>query len=215
MVAQRDDTPPRSDNWDELQGLIAPEVLRAPRTWGDLTYRPNTQPLHPKITTYLRRTVAGTPWGDHLALLSAVLIAQKIDVLTVRTYLQTLHNRFERIFAALPLGSMEEWSVDVQMYMARYLRGDIVPGDSQATRSQFWILYNTSARHLTMWWKDLPACERPVYERYALPDATSPYLKRLAKKWEVVNDAKDRRKKETDAIIPHFAEICSPQAHVA
>jgi len=118
-----------------------------------------------------------------------------------------MHNRFAKIFEALKLGSMEEWSADVQAHMALYLRGEIVPGDSQATRSHFWILYNTSARHLTMWWKDLPQCERPAYERYAIPDVTTLYMKRLAKRWEVQNDAKDRRKKETDAIVPHFAEI--------
>src|SRR5260370_31788752 len=85
--------------WEQLAGQIVPEVLQAPKTGGD----PNGgwPTVHEHVVGYLVRSVVGTPWANHLALLAAVLAARQRDVQTVKFAVHTLHARSKTLFSAL------------------------------------------------------------------------------------------------------------------
>ncbi len=98
--------------WNDLAGKIAQEVFCAPRTGGDPTG--DWPKIHPRIIKYLVRNVLGKPWANHLALLAAVLTAQRRDVATVGHALTTLHPRFSSLFPLFELEGMSQWNIDVQ-----------------------------------------------------------------------------------------------------
>ncbi len=63
--------------WESLADKIAPEVLRAPKTGGEWPA------VHERIVRYLTSQVVDQPWGNHAALMAAVLAARRQDVRTV------------------------------------------------------------------------------------------------------------------------------------
>src|SRR5437899_57270 len=83
--------------WESLADKIAPEVLRAPKTGGEWPA------VHERIVRYLLAQVVDQPWGNHAALMAAVLAARRQDVRTVEFAVRSLHVGFSRLFPALGL----------------------------------------------------------------------------------------------------------------
>lgn len=59
---------PQTDPWQELNGYCAPDVIRAPKTWGDpLSSMLMDSPQNIQaVVGYVLRNLLGCPWKDHL-----------------------------------------------------------------------------------------------------------------------------------------------------
>jgi hypothetical protein len=131
--------------WESLADKIAPEVLRAPKTGGEWPA------VHERIVRYLTSQVVDQPWGNHAALMAAVLAARRQDVRTVEFAVRSLHVGFSRIFPALGLETVEDWNAD--SHLPRYLKAEVVPKDSQYTRFQFLRKYTSCSFCSRRWQK--------------------------------------------------------------
>jgi hypothetical protein len=191
--------------WQRLAGKIAPEVLAAPKTGGDPRNKGDWPEVHERIVAYLSGNVVGRPWADHLALVAAVLIARRRDVNTVMTVLGILHPRFSALFSDLRLGNMDDW--DVHRHIPAYLKEEVRPEDSQATRMEFWKRYSTTAKHCHAWLESLPERERGMYQQFVLPALNPAQVYGLVKSHEVERQQKQIRKAETDAVVPQFSAL--------
>ena len=194
---------PPSGSWLQLDGHIDKRVLHAPKTGGDP--QGEWTPVHEKIVRYLSRNAVGTPWANHLTLIAAVLSARKQDVQTVRVTVLVLHARFSALFPTLGLEAMTEWKNE--LHLPAYLRGETIPDDSQHARQQFLTRYASATKHVQSWLDALPDAERREYQQFALPVVSQFLYETLSKRDEVVQQAQEHRKAETEAVIPHFAEL--------
>jgi integrase len=189
--------------WQCLEGTIAPEVLRAPKTGGD----PHGvwPSVHGRIVRYLLRSVAGTPWADHVVLIAAVLSARRRDVSTVEGAVRTFNTRFRLLFQALDLKTVDEWNAD--RHLPPYLKGEIIVEDSRHTRYNFLTAYMSATKQLGHWLDALPEASQQIYRRFVL-SAVNPHLTEgLITKQEVVQPQQQHRKAETEAVVPHFAAL--------
>jgi hypothetical protein len=205
---------PPTDPWRDLDGACRPEVLRAPGTWGDPARPPGMAPP-PNLAgavRQLRRTVIGRPWADQLVLLTAVLYSRNILHHTVAGSLSTLNAGFAALFPALGLDAIADWDAD--RHLAAYLDGDVLPADTARHRLSFWLKYAAGSKHLRRWLAGLPPDLQAVYRPYCLPCASDPReMTRRIRAHEVIATQEARRKAETDALMPAFAELRS-QAHL-
>jgi hypothetical protein len=167
--------------WEQLAGQIAPEVLQAPKTSGD----PNGgwPTVHEHVVGYLVRSVVGTPWVNHLALMAAVLAARQRDVQTVKLAVQTLHARFKALFSALGLQTMEEW--EPGRYLAAYMQGELLPEDGPSVRQAFLGRYNSASKQVWGWLETLPFEERERYQQFTLPVINPLLMEALSKEKEL------------------------------
>src|SRR5207302_1728451 len=101
-----------SRTWADLEGKIALQVLRAPKTCGDSENSGTRPAVHERVVKYLYYRVSGAPWVSHLALVAAVLTARHRDVSTVVRMLVALHARLTELFPALHLSTMHEWDAE-------------------------------------------------------------------------------------------------------
>jgi len=185
--------------WESLADKIAPEVLRAPKTGGEWPA------VHERIVRYLLAQVVEQPWGNHAALMAAVLAARRQDVRTVEFAVRSLHVGFSRIFPALGLQTVEDWNVD--SHLPRYLKAEVVPTDSQYTRFQFLRKYTSATTHIWNWFTTLPPDQQRQYRRFVLPLANPLLVEGIIPKKEIESRQHHRRKQETEAVVPHFAEL--------
>lgn len=189
--------------WQQLEGKVVPEVLFAPKTGGDST---STWPsVHPRVVRYLLRNVAGKLWIDHLTLVAAVLTAHLRDVQTVHLTIRSLHTRFIAIFPSLGLETVDAWKPD--LHLPSYLRGEIIPSDSQTTRQLFLKRYTSATRQVCNWLDTLPEAEKQSYRRFVLPLVNPILIEKASKQKEVKQQQQEHRKAETEAVVPQFAAL--------
>jgi len=189
--------------WQCLEGHFAPEVLRAPKTGGD----PHGvwPAVHERIVRYLLRSVAGTPWADHVALIAAVLSARRRDVSTVEQAVRTFNTRFRALFPVLDLKTVGEWNAD--RHLPLYLKGEIIVEDSQSLRFHFLKNYTTATKQVENWLETLPLTEQHLYRKFVLPLANPFVIDGLITKQEIVQRQQQLRKQETEAVVPHFSAL--------
>jgi hypothetical protein len=99
-----------SDPWQQLADYCPPEILNAPKTWGD-PLRPTTMEMPnylDAMVRYIVKNVVGHPWQNVLILTAAVLSSEKVSWGTVFQKLNTLHCRFREIFSGLDLHTFAE-----------------------------------------------------------------------------------------------------------
>jgi hypothetical protein len=202
------------DPWKELSGHCALEVLCAPKTWGD-SLRPSSIEVPQNlegIVTYLQRNVVGHPWANHLVLLAAVLYSQHLQYKSVFGTLSRLHRGFSDLFAALSLRSMADWDVD--RHMTLYLGVHLLNEHTSSQRANFWRCYVSSSVHLKRWLTGLPAEQQAQYLPYILPyPHDSRELARLSGGTQVTLDQQEKRKADTDALMPFYMDLRT-QAHL-
>jgi hypothetical protein len=183
--------------WRRLEGKVAPEILRSPKT--------NWDEVHGRVVAYLASSVAGQPWMNHLALFAAILTARRRDVSTIQNAVGVIHSRLKALFSALSLGGMEQWRSEE--HVPAYLKGGTLPGHSQNQRLEFWKRYQSASTQMRYWLETLPAAERLTYERWTLPSVHPSHVWGLVKGDEVRRAQQEARKAETDAVVPQFAAI--------
>lgn len=195
----------QASQWQNLRGKIADEVFRAPKTCGDPSNDGQCPEVDRRIVNYIDKHVAGHPWSDYVALVAAIASARRHDFQTVKMTLAVLQQRFSNLFAAFNLNSMDDW--DAERYMISYLKGEVLPEQTKQWRSHCWVRYMSSLRLAHKWLRSLPDDQQAIYERFIPPlidpKEASPYLN-----WMEVRDLqRQKRKAETDAVLPQFADL--------
>lgn len=191
--------------WSDLEGQIAPEVFRAPKTSADPDGKGTWPEVNSRIITYLQHTVSGECWMNHLSLIAVVLAARRREVSTILNILTSLHCRFKTVFPLLKLTEMAEWKADT--HICAYLRREIQPKDTDEARSRFLKDYNASTKQLQVWVQSLPDEERVRYQPFILPPVTRGLVEGLDKRKEVEQQQRQNRKAETDAVVPQFSAL--------
>ena len=199
----------RMKSWSDLEGMIAPVILHAPKTGGDP--RGDWPAVHSRIAGYLARHVVGVPWANHLALAAAVLAARQYDVVSIKVVVNTLHVRLKELFQALSLKTMSDF--DAEHHIPLYLKGEILPDAQPSLRERFWIHYSTAAKQVWLWLETLPSDEKDQYQAFAFSVIPHLAVVGLVKHKEMRQQQRQKRKTETDAIVPHFA-VLRAQAHL-
>jgi hypothetical protein len=195
----REPRPKKGYQWQDLQGLVSPAILSAPRLdWSQMDRR---------SFQYLIRTVHGDDalWFEQLVLLAAVLETYiGLDPSTVAQRLQYIHARWRVLFPAYGLDSWTAWHPEE--HLPRYLNDMQFP-DTLHTRDEFLRSYTISAEHSQAYWRALPKAEQAVYQPWTLPLVPKHLAKQCSRRAEVLAEQKDRRKRETDALTPHLSKI--------
>jgi hypothetical protein len=198
----------QTDPWQQLHGQCAPEVLCAPKTWGDpFSSTQMAPPENVQATVgYVLRNLVGRPWNNHLVLLVAVLYSQNIQYRTIVAYLSTLHPGFSELFAVLDLKDMTQWQVDT--HLTQYLSGQVLPAHTATQRVVFWKQYQAASRHLKRWLSQLPDAQQQQYRPYVLPYPDDSHeLTRLSGNRQVEYDRQEKRKAETASLMPFYADL--------
>jgi hypothetical protein len=190
--------------WNDLDGHVAPAILCAPRTGSDPA---GTWPkVHARVLGYLMRNVRGKPWIDHLALIAAVMTAQRRDAWTVESTLKMLHPRFASLFPLFALDDVRQWTIEP--HLVSYLRGEVLAQDPLATRMGFLRRYMSATKLVANWYDFLPQDLQNVYRSFVLPPL-NPFLAEefssLEKAW--VSQQQTHRKAETEAVVPAFTAL--------
>ncbi len=195
----RETRPKKQYHWQDLQGLVSPAILSAPRLhWNQMDHR---------YFQYLIRPVHGDTnlWFEHLVLLAAVLETYiGLDPSTVSNRLRYLHARWRILFPAYGLTSFTDWCPE--QHLPRYLNDTQFP-DTLNTRDEFLRAYTITAEHSQAYWRALPKSEQAIYQQWMLPLVPKYVAKQCSRRPEVLAAQKDRRKRETDAITPHLSKI--------
>lgn len=197
------------DAWQRLQGKVSPLILTAPKTGGDPLG--NWVKVHERLVRYLERNIVGKPWIDPLALVTAVMIAHRLDITTVISTLRVLNGRWDDLFLALGLQGMQDWKVKQHMQM--YLAREVLPNDSEGTRITFWRTYSTAVNHVRRWLKSLTETDQVLYQPFLLSELQVSEIEDLVSTKDILERQRQKRKDETDALMPHFLTMRA-QAHL-
>ena len=188
-----------------LEGKVAQEVLCAPKTCGDPKYDGAFPDIYSRSIGYLMRNVIGKPWADHLVLVAAVLSAQRYDPSTIKNCLYSVNARLTDIFQEMHIGSFDEW--DAEECMAAYLKGELLPKDTQGIRALFCSFYLTCVKQVNAWLDTLPLAEKAIYQSFRLPPIRPGNVRGLTKRHQVDQKSRQTRKEETDAVVIQFSDL--------
>ncbi len=164
------------------------------------------------IINYVQNNLVNHAWCDHLVLLAAVLYSQNLQYRTIYDTLSILHCGLTDLFIECKLQSMADWEVD--KHLSLYLSGQVLTAHTAGQRASFWKRYHLASRHLKRWLASLPVEQQTLYHPFVLPYPDDPHeLAQLSGGRQVVYEQQEKRKAETDAIMPFFADLRT-QAHL-
>lgn len=189
----------RGYQWQDLQDLVSPAILSAPRIDWSAVERRHIQ--------YLIRTVhsEGGGWFEHLVLLTAVLATYiGLDAASVDHHLSNLHGRWRQLFLTYGLTTVADWQPEE--HLPRYFH-DQTFTDSLNTRQDFLRIYTTDAEYSQAYLKALPKAEQEIYRQWTFPAFPRHKARKLSRRPEILEAQKQRRKLETDALAPHLPKI--------
>jgi hypothetical protein len=205
-MGMTDNTPPMREprpkkryQWQDLQGLVSPAILSAPRL--------DWERMDRRYFQYLIRTVHGdqAPWFEHLVLLTAILeMYIGLDPSSIAGRLHSLHGRWRALFPAYGLTTFAQWNPEE--HLPRYLQ-DTHFCDSLTMRDDFFRNYTVAAEHSQAYWRALPQAEQAIYRQWMLPLVPKYITKHYSRRAEILEIQKARRKREADAITPHLSKI--------
>jgi len=188
-----------------LDGKVAPEVLSAPKTGGDPRSNGQWPDIYNRSIGYIMRNVVGKPWADRLVLVAAVLSAQRYDPSTVKNCLYSVNARLTDLFQEMKIESFDAW--DAEECMIAYLKGESLPKDSQGIRSMFCSCYLTCVKQVNAWLGTLPPAEKVLYRQFLFPPIHPGAVYGLAKHHQVIQQSRQTRKEETDAVVIQFSDL--------
>lgn len=183
---------------------IDPLVYRAPRTGADPENGHKWPSIHDRIVRRLERRL-GYPWSNHLILGAAILSANRMDLHTIEGRMASCHARLRTFFEVLSLRSMDDWKP--KETMIAYLKGELVPDDTDQSRYGFWLSYKSLARYGNQWLQTLSAQQQEKYRPFIFPLIPFEEVRGLRDFEQMRQLARKRRKAETDAIVRQYAQI--------
>ncbi|MGG0299571.1 site-specific integrase [Bacillus albus] len=194
---------------DELESKLWYQELKGKVDDNILAYQDNGgyfwDKVHPEHLRYFKNKSCGYPFTNHLALGLMVSSNQNLDPKTVHHELNYISNSLRKIFKELKLVSVNDFDVDIQL--SNYLRGEILPSDSDYRRSAFFNSYKIIVKKVYKWYETkLTGEQKEAFVPFLLPKT---YLdSKDFKVSQTVKEAtKRKRKSETDAIFKEFIKI--------
>lgn len=189
--------PERQGPAEVLQGVVDAAILHAPHL--------DWHAVDMAVIRYLKTHVSGQPWMNHLALIVVVLASHtRVDTSTVRNRVGVFHARWRDLFSAYGLVHFTDWKPSE--HIPRYLNDRTLP-DSLRTRQEFLRIYAATAHHMQVYLRSLPDELRGQYQAWELPALAPGLRQQLYRGDEVVEEQRVRRKTESDALVPHFAQV--------
>src|SRR5438034_2795322 len=168
--------------WQDLQELVSPAILSAPRLDWSAVERRHIQ--------YLIRTVhgEGVVWFEHLTLLTAVLASYiGLDAATVDHHITNLHGRWRQLFILYGLTTIADWQPEE--HLPRYFNDQTFP-DSLNTRQDFLQAYSADAEYSQAYLKALPRAEQEIYRQWTLPPFPRHKARTLSRRPEILEAQK-------------------------
>lgn len=191
------------ETWQHLQTVLAPAILHAPHL--------NWSQVEPRFLLYLSREIGARDWLNPLALLLVVLSSYiHAELSTIEGKMYGLHARFRVLFPRYQIVSFQDW--DPVEHFPRYF-ADMELADTLQMRQAFLDRYNVAVEDVAAYLRSLPANERNVYLQWTFPPLPRDLYHQLSCSGVLLAEQQQRRKQETDAIAPQFAQIRG-QAHM-
>ncbi len=183
--------------WQQFQGTIDPLLLTAPKINWDQVER--------RFMNYITVKTAGRPWCNHLALFLGVATCYaKLDRQSIKARLHSMHCRLDTIFTSYQLTDFSEW--DPVEHLTRYMN-DLEGTDSLETRCEFMRSYTAVVRTLAVYLQAIPIEMRIPYQQWALPALPAGVRAQIAHDQDVRDLQAQRRKADSDAVSPFFAQM--------
>lgn len=190
-----------SKQWyQDLNGKVSEAILTYQDKRGYLWENVNLEHLR-----YFKHNCCGYPFTSHLALILMILSNKNFDPKSVIRYLETIYGGLKKIFQELKLTSFDHF--DVNIYLSDYLRGEILPLDSNAMRNRFFSHYKSTTKRIYKWFMTkLTEEQQEVFSSFLLPQTILD--SRDFQVGKATDEArKSKRKSETDAIVKDFLKI--------
>ncbi|WP_313372998.1 MULTISPECIES: hypothetical protein [Lysinibacillus] len=161
--------------------------------------------LDERLLKYLYNNCLTSDWKNQLLLIVLIEEARNNDSKTILTTISRLHPRFKEIFRECNITSFSDFEPNVNLY--KYLKGDICVNSSNNMKYNLLTAYKTSGYYTEKWINNnLPTDEQQYFKKFLLPPfsyASKEFsFTKLAKE-----QARNTRKDETDAIVPHLSTI--------
>ncbi len=192
---------------ERLKGKISLEILIAPKIGSKPKIKGEFFEAHEMIINCFGNYAAGKPWSDSLALAAFIMVSRQYDVYSIHTVVSCLHAGFTKLFPALKLKTMDEWNPDIHLPI--YLRGEVLPDTSKTLRASFSGHYNRAATIQIEWFQTLSKDDQKCYERFLMPRPNPLHYKGIVSWKEIMDEQRQSRKDETNAIVPYYPQIRS------
>jgi site-specific recombinase XerC len=186
----------------KLSGRIDPEILNLSI---DLSNKNMWDAVHPMTIDYLFRNCLDYPWANHLAFIAVAKTSYgDFTPSSVKQIIKALHARFKMLFPALNISSMEEWNTNTHMHS--YIMKEVLPEHSDSQRYHFLNRYEPASNMINRFFSNkLNEAKKEKLKKYLIPRVNDNFFDNLGRK--VISQQKTNRKKETDAIVPYYAQL--------
>ncbi|HDR3887327.1 TPA: site-specific integrase [Bacillus cereus] len=194
---------PNSPFYKELAGKVDEHILHLRDSRGVFLL----DKLDEFPVKYFLSNCLDTPWQNQLLLTMLISGDRNLDARTVYNNIRYINVRFKNIFHAYDLQSFTDFDTETHMY--DYLKGLIYPEHSNSQRAVFLQNY-TAVTYFTKKWLVLKLNQeqQEYFQQFLLPipmfDIRDFTFNKQAKE-----QARNTRKSETDAIVPHLSQIRS------
>lgn len=178
--------------------VVAPEIAVAPRVdWSRMD--------HPWIIQCLMGKVSSYPWANELFLLAGVVTLHNCQPNSIINILNTVHRGLRDLFQAFNLKTMRDWNPD--KHIPPYLRGSVLPEDTEVQRYRFRSLYTVATGHLKRWLSGLSETDKQSYSVFVLRPADPDLTRSRIKAIDIFEQQREQRKSESEAIVDLYPEI--------
>lgn len=154
---------------------------------------------------YYVRQVLDKPWNNHLYLVMLVGVEKNLGPQTINDHIITPNARMKDLFEHYHLTEFHQ--LNTETHMNEYFKGTIFKEHSDTQRSVFLKIYKPCSYNVNKWIKSkLSEEQQDYFKQFILPMPT--YDSRDFKFTKsAIEQAKNVRKSETDAIVPLLPQI--------
>ncbi|KNH42119.1 MULTISPECIES: tyrosine-type recombinase/integrase [Bacillus] len=186
--------------YQELKGKVDDNILAYQDKRGYFWDKVNPEHLR-----YFKSNCCNHPFTNHLALGLMVMSNENLDPMTIYGVNIAVSIGLKNLFQELKIASVNDFDVDI--HLSNYLRGEILPSHSDHKRSEFFRFYKSEVKHVQKWYgTKLKKEQQEVFAPFLFPQTyLEPRDFKVTK--AAIENAKNKRKSETDAISKDFLKI--------
>ncbi|WP_316893715.1 hypothetical protein [Ralstonia mannitolilytica] len=176
----------------------------------DPRFRDSVPIVGSRIVKYLYRNVQREPWYPHLFLTALLLSACAYDEVSVYTTIGQINTGLRAMFATEPLARKLTDMDSLRTCIDECLQVCLVEGlrdTSQASCHEFYVRYRASTGTQQRWLSNLSSRQREDYEPWLLPVGNAVLHSHLAQTVQLTEATRQRRKEETDAVMPLYVDL--------
>lgn len=200
-MTETTDVRPATAWYDEWSGKVDSNLLCIQNSRGEYLL----DKVFEENLIHLNSTGRDKIWFPQLLLITLIETDRNKDLRTIYAQNATLNNRFNNIFNEFKIAAWSDFNPNQHMYM--YLKGEIYPEHTNNQRKKLLEYYNTALYNTQKWIKNTFSIDKKThYNQFLLPsiefDSRDFSFNKLA-----LEEARNTRKDETDAIVPHLSTI--------